>query len=148
MKIRPSPFKMLMIILVIGLVFSAASFVISIDWSKGVIKVTDIILPFVLLGISIVFSIFTYLRAYYQLDKNGLTQQFLFKKKYFNFSDIEYIDDIRSRKTKTLVFYLKNGRQVMLAMDNSCKLLFEVSNRCSNLVSRSEFLRNHPNVRL
>lgn len=148
MKLRPSPFKMLAIILSVGLVFSAVSFVTLIDWSTGNIKPVDLALPLVLLGISILFSVFTYLRAYYLLDSKGITQQFLFKKKFYAYSDIAYIDDIKSRKTKTLIMYMKSGRQIMLAMDNSCKLLFEVTNRCPSLETRSEFLRNHPNVRL
>lgn len=147
MKLRPSPFKMLMIIMILGVVSAVLSFVFSIDFSgKTPVTIQNLILPIILVSLSIAFSIYSYIRAYYILDNKGITQQLLFKKKFFPYNEIAYIDDIRSRRTKTLVFYLTNGRQVMLAMDNSCKMLFEVSERCPNLSSRSDFLKKHPNV--
>lgn len=147
MKLRPSPFKMLMIIMILGVVSAVLSFVFSIDFSgKNPVTIQNLILPIVLVALSIAFSIFSYIRAFYILDSKGITQQLLFKKKFFPYNEISYIDDIRSRRTKTLVFYLSSGRQVMLAMDNSCKMLFAVSERCPALLSRSDFLKKHPNV--
>ncbi len=149
MKIRPSQLKMILIITGLGLVFVGLAMINPIiNIVNGKFTVIDIVLPIILLVVSIIFSLATYLRAYYLLDKTYFTQQFIVKKKIFYYNDISYIDDIRSRRTKTLVMYLNTGRQVILAMDSSCKLLFEISSRCPNLLSRSEFLKKHPNVRL
>lgn len=149
MKIRPSQLKTCLIILGSGVVFVGLSLISPIiNIVKGQFKIVDIVLPIILVVVSIVFSLVTYLRAYYYLDRTYFIQQFIIKKKLFYYNNISYIDDIRSRRSKTLVMYLNTGRQVILAMDKNCKLLFEVSSRCQNLLSRSEFLRKHPNVRL
>lgn len=149
MKIRPSQKKMILIILILGVVFVGVSLITPIyNLVNSKFDVKDIILSIILVVLSIVFSIVTYLRAYYLLGPKSITQQYIVKKKVYMYDDIAYIDDIRSRRSKTLVMYLNSGKQVLMAMDSAGKLLYEVSSRCTKLMSRSEFLKKHPNVRL
>lgn len=152
-KIYPSFKSMFITILisffVIEIVIVCADLLIQY-LTKGVVglSILDIILLCVVFVSTVIFIIFTKYRAYYLLTPNGVVVQKYFKKTFYNYKDVIYIDDIRSKKDKRVYLYLVKGSEVTLTSDSKNNLLNQLILRCENLLSRVEFLKKFPNKNL
>ncbi|MDY2728266.1 MAG: hypothetical protein SOV26_04660 [Candidatus Onthovivens sp.] len=82
-------------------------------------------------------------RNYYEISKNAITHIKLGVSTTYNFSDIIYIDESYSKKEKTILFYLKDGKEIYLINDKEKIISATLKENCKNLLSRSQFITKY-----
>ena len=69
------------------------------------------------------------------------------KRIEYRFSDIIYIDEAYSRQHKMLSFYLKDGKEHLLAFDKNGLIFEECLTKCK-LMSSEDFAMRYKKVKL
>ena len=151
MKVRPSPWKTLLVVAIVMLVGGAIifSFTFNIflkpinEWGWQ---------PYVVLGIwlllSIGLAIASLLFTYYEVFKKYVTVTRGNKKLIYYFSDVVYIDEKQYEKHKTIAFYTRQGHTRYLMGDKKGILYQAMIQNCQNRLSEEDFKRKYPQVKL
>lgn len=100
-----------------------------------------------LVGISILFCVLSITQTYYQVDRTAITHVKMGKVFKYNFSDIIYINEVWSEKHKTLLFYMRDGKDRYLAFDKE-GVIYEYALEYSHLISEEEFRERFPKAKL
>lgn len=107
----------------------------------------DLILPSVIGLIGIAFTIVLCFRTKYTLTEKELIIRYFIKEKKYEFKDIEYIDDLYTKKKRTFVFYVySSNKRIAIPSDKNNVLLKETTKRAERKLTRVEFIKRHPNV--
>ena len=85
---------------------------------------------------------------YYEVNKKDITEAKFGKKYTYFFSDIIYIDEEQSVKSKTLCFVTKQGHVKYLTFDKEGKIYEAAINKCKDLISREELERRFPGIKI
>lgn len=110
------------------------------------IKSIIIIIVFVILYFIFFIGIFkTFTLSY---DNKALYYKRLNKQEVIYFDDILYIDEPYSLKHKSLTIYDKKGQLKFIDFDKEKKILDIFKQNCKNTITREEFQRNFPTIKL
>ena len=85
---------------------------------------------------------------YYEINKKDITVCKFGKKYSYFYSDIIYIDEEQSMKSKTLCFVTKYGHVKYLTFDKEGKIFDAVKVKCHNLKTLEEVKRLFPGVKI
>ena len=85
---------------------------------------------------------------YYELNKKDITEAKFGKKFVYFYSDIIYIDEEQSKKSKTLCFVTKQGHVKYLTFDKDGKIFEAALTKCKSLISREELERRFPGIKI
>ena len=127
----------------IGLFLSCISLFLFQKW--GVIQILIIIL-YVLTSIGML--VLSLVRNFYVIENKYLVQVRAFKEAYYHYNDVVYIDKEQSEKKRTLVFYTNKGHVRYLAFDRNGEIYQALLKKCNNLLSKEEFKKRYPNVKM
>lgn len=127
----------------IGLFLSCISLFLFQKW--GVIQILIIIL-YVLTSIGML--VLSLVRNFYVIENKYLVQVRAFKEAYYHYNDVVYIDKEQSEKKRTLVFYTNKGHVRYLAFDRNGEIYQAMLKKCNNLLSKEEFKKRYPNVKM
>ncbi len=100
-----------------------------------------------LLCLTIIFYILSIKKTYYEIDEKRIIYHRYNKIFEFPFKKMLYIDEKWSLGHKTLLFYDENGRRKYLTFDKE-GLIFEYALKYASLLTKEEFNRRFPNVKL
>lgn len=106
-----------------------------------------LIISLFLLG-GIVLYICTIKFNYYILQKKYVTVKKYKKELVYYFSDIIYIDEEKSAKQKIIHFYTNKGHVRYLTFDKKGLLYKAMLEKCTNRLTKEEFIEKYPNVKL
>lgn len=127
----------------IGLFLSCMTLFLFQKW--GVIQILIIIL-YVLTSIGML--VLSLVRNFYVIENKYLVQVRAFKEAYYHYNDVVYIDKEQSEKKRTLVFYTNKGHVRYLAFDRNGEIYQAMLKKCNNLLSKEEFKKLYPNVKM
>lgn len=127
----------------IGLFLSCMTLFLFQKW--GVIQILIIIL-YVLTSIGML--VLSLVRNFYVIENKYLVQVRAFKESYYHYNDVVYIDKEQSEKKRTLVFYTNKGHVRYLAFDRNGEIYQVMLKKCNNLLSKEEFKKRYPNVKM
>ena len=85
---------------------------------------------------------------YYEINKKDITESKFGKKYVYFFSDIIYIDEEESLRSKTLCFVTKQGHVKYLTFDAEGKIYEAAITKCKSLISREEVKRRFPGIKI
>ena len=126
---------------VFGLSFTLFVFELPYDWRQ-----------YTIIGIwavlSIALIIGTKLLSYYVVYKKYVEVQKGFQKLVYYYGDVVYIDEEKSAKKKTIHFYTKQGHCRYLMFDKQGILYETMLAHCKNRLTKEEFERQYPQVKL
>ena len=126
--------------IVFGFTFDLFLFKHPYDWRQ-----------YTIIGIWLVLStgllLLTGLTSYYDVYKKYVSVQKGFKKLVYYYSDVVYIDEEKSEKKKTVMFYTRQGHTRYLMFDKQGILYQTMITHCKNRMSKEEFERNYPQVK-
>lgn len=97
---------------------------------------------------SIVFLVLSLTKNYYVLEKKYLVVKRYTKELVYYFSDVLYIDEEQSIKKKTIHFYTRQGHARYLSFDRQGIIYKTMLEKCTNRLSKEEFEKGYPDVRL
>ncbi len=127
----------------VGLFLSCMTLFLFQKW--GVIQILIIIL-YVLTSIGML--VLSLVRNFYVIENKYLVQVRAFKEAYYHYNDVVYIDKEQSKKKRTLVFYTNKGHVRYLAFDRNGEIYQAMLKKCNNLLSKEEFKKRYPNVKM
>ena len=127
----------------VGLFLSCMTLFLFQKW--GVIQILIIIL-YVLTSIGML--VLSLVRNFYVIENKYLVQVRAFKEAYYHYNDVVYIDKEQSEKKRTLVFYTNKGHVRYLAFDRNGEIYQAMLKKCNNLLSKEEFKKSYPNVKM
>lgn len=96
----------------------------------------------------VLFYILSITKNYYILSKKYVTVIKYNKQIIYNFSEIIYIDEEKSTKTKTITFVTNKGHPRYLTFDRKNILYRVMLEKCTNRISKEELLRRFPKIDL
>ena len=85
---------------------------------------------------------------YYEINKRDITEAKFGKKYTYFFSDIIYIDEAQSVKSKTLCFVTKQGKVKYLSFDKEGKIYEAAITKCKSLITREELEVRFPGIKI
>ena len=85
---------------------------------------------------------------YYEINKRDITECRFGKKFTYFYSDIIYIDEEGSRKSKTLTFVTKYGHVKYLTFDKNGEIFKVALAKCHNLLSLEEIRGKFPGIKI
>ncbi len=151
MKVRVAIWRTLLILLVVIIVGAGAIFGLTFnlflkpigewDWKPWFIIAMWSVVS---LGL-ILATIFT---SYYEVNKNYVIVQKGAQRLIYNYSDVVYIDEKQSEKSKMVCFYTKQGHARYLMFDSKGILYPTMLANCKNRLSDEEFRIKYPQVKL
>lgn len=112
-------------------------------WGASQIIITSIYV--LLMALILVISLNSF---YYEINKKDITVAKFGKKYTYFYSDIIYIDEEESIRSKTLTFVTKYGHVKYLTFDKEGKIFIAAKNKCHNLISREEVKAKFPAIKL
>ncbi len=127
----------------VGLFLSCTTLFLFQKW--GVIQILIIIL-YVLTSIGML--VLSLVRNFYVIENKYLVQVRAFKEAYYHYNDVVYIDKEQSEKKRTLVFYTNKGHVRYLPFDRNGEIYQAMLKKCNNLLSKEEFKKRYPNVKM
>ena len=136
-------FVIMDLLFAIGLFLSCMTLFLFQKW--GVIQILIIILYVVT---SIGMLVLSLVRNFYVIESKYLVQVRAFKEAYYHYNDVVYIDKEQSEKKRTLVFYTNKGHVRYLAFDRNGEIYQAMLKKCNNLLSKEEFKKRYPNVKM
>ena len=148
MKVRISAKKILLMWILVFIAFAGIIFLFSFNLflSKWDFKQPLIISIYSIAMVAIlVISLNT---QYYEINKKDITEAKFGKKYTYFFSDIIYIDEEQSVKSKTLCFVTKQGHVKYLSFDREGKIYEAAMSKCKSLISREELERRFPGIKI
>lgn len=99
-------------------------------------------------AISLCFSILVPRTFSMSYDNKALYVNKFNKEEVIEFKNVIYIDEPYTEKHKALTFYMKSGKLKFVSFDKEKKILDIFKNNCKNLLTREEFQRMYPTIRL
>lgn len=85
---------------------------------------------------------------YYEIINSSLVHHKLKAQTIYDFDHVLHIDKEYTLKHKTLLFYNEQGKSLFLVLDKDLELLNIFENRCKKLLSKEEFQKKFPKVKL
>ena len=135
--------------IIVDLIFAALLFLSCINlflFTKfGVIQILVIL---VYVGVSILMLVLSLKRNFYVIESKYLVVVRSFKEMYYHYSDVVYIDKEKSEKKKVLCFVTNKGHARYLPFDAKGEIYKVMLKRCNNLLSKEDFEKRFPNVKL
>ena len=151
MKVRVAIWRTLLILLVVILIGAGAIFGLTFNLFLKPISEWGW-KPWVIIGMWAVVSLGLTLAAifasYYEVNKNYVIVQKGTQRLIYNYSDVVYIDERQSEKSKMVCFYTKQGHARYLMFDSKGILYPTMLANCKNRLSDEEFARKYPKVKL
>ena len=148
MRVRISSKKIILMWLAVYVIFAGIIFLFSFNLF---LKEWDFKQPLIIIAYSvamIVILIVSLNTQYYEINKKDITEAKFGKKYVYFFSDIIYIDEEQSKKSKTLCFVTKQGHVKYLTFDKEGKIYEAAINKCKSLISREELERRFPGIKI
>ena len=151
MKVRVPIWKTLLILL--GVVIVGASIIFGFTFYLFLKPITEGgWQQYLIIGMWVSFSIFltlaTILSSYYEVNKNYVIVQKGTQRLIYNYSDVVYIDEKQSEKSKMVCFYTKQGHSRYLMFDSKGILYKVMLANCKNRLTEEEFKERYPKVKL
>lgn len=81
---------------------------------------------------------------YYQIEKHYFLMKKYGREFTYDYNNIEFVDFEESERKKMVIFYTKASKMQYLLSDKEGKILEALKKNCSNLISKEEFRRRHP----
>ena len=110
------------------------------------------ILIFIIMDLLFAVGLFLSCMTLFLFQKWGVIQILVqvraFKEAYYHYNDVVYIDKEQSEKKRTLVFYTNKGHVRYLAFDRNGEIYQAMLKKCNNLLSKEEFKKRYPNVKM
>ena len=149
MKVKIDIKRTIGLFIVVDLIFAALLFLSCINlflFTKfGVIQILVIL---VYVGVSILMLVLSLKRNFYVIENKYLVVVRSFKEMYYHYSDVVYIDKEKSEKKKVLCFVTNKGHARYLPFDAKGEIYKVMLKRCNNLLSKEDFEKRFPNVKL
>lgn len=95
-----------------------------------------------------IFYIVIYQNNYYEITRKYVKFKRFSKEFIYFFSEILYVDQEQSQKKNIICFYTIKGHSKYLIGDNKKILLSTIISESKNLISKEEFDRRFPNIKL
>ena len=151
MKVRVAVWRTLLILLVVILVGAGAIFGLTFNHFLKPITEWDW-KPYFIIAmwstVSVGLILATIFTSYYEVNKNYVVVQKGAQRLIYNYSDVVYIDERQSEKSKMVCFYTKQGHARYLMFDSKGILYKTMLANCKNRLSDEEFQQKYPNVKL
>ena len=151
MKIRPNPWKTLLILGIVLLLGAGMIFGMSFKlflkpiqewgWQPYVIAGLYLAFAIVILILSYLFSYYEVFKKYVSVTKGG-------KKLIYYYSDVVYIDEKQYKKGRLIAFYTKQGDVRYLLGDKKDILFQAMMKNSPNRLNEEEFKNKYPQVKL
>ena len=149
MKVKVDIKRTIGLFIIVDLIFAALLFLSCINlflFTKfGVIQILVIL---VYVGVSILMLVLSLKRNFYVIESKYLVVVRSFKEMYYHYSDVVYIDKEKSEKKKVLCFVTNKGHARYLPFDAKGEIYKVMLKRCNNLLSKEDFEKRFPNVKL
>lgn len=149
MKVKVDIKRTIGLFIIVDLIFAALLFLSCINlflFTKfGVIQILVIL---VYVGVSILMLVLSLKRNFYVIESKYLVVVRSFKEMYYHYSDVVYIDKEKSEKKKVLCFVTNKGHARYLPFDAEGEIYKVMLKRCNNLLSKEDFEKRFPNVKL
>ena len=148
MRVKISAKKIILMWLGVYVLFAGIIFAFSFNLflSKWDFKQPLIISAYTIAMIVILIIAMT--SQYYELNKKDITEARFGKKFTYFYSDIIYIDEEQSKKSKTLCFVTNKGHVKYLTFDKEGKIFEVAMSKCKSLISREELERKFPGIKI
>ncbi len=147
-KLRLSPIRIIMIFLVMFLIFEVIFYFSFQGNNFFPLNTSFYVYTPALLGVSALFCFLTIKGTYFVIQKERIVHVKMNTAFEYRFKDIIYIDEEYSVKHKTMLFYLKDGKERFLAFDKDHKVYDACLERCENLITKEELKRRFPNLKI
>ena len=151
MKVRVAVWRTLLILLVVIILGAGAIFGMTFNMFLKPITEWDW-RPWLIIGmwtlVSIALVLVSIFGSYYEVNKNYVIVQKGMQKLIYNYSDVVYIDEKQSEKSKMVCFYTKQGHCRYLMFDSKGILYKTMLANCKNRLSDEEFKAKYPKVKL
>ena len=149
MKVKVDIKRTIGLFIIVDLIFAALLFLSCINlflFTKfGVIQILVIL---VYVGVSILMLVLSLKRNFYVIESKYLVVVRSFKEMYYHYSDVVYIDKEKAEKKKVLCFVTNKGHARYLPFDAKGEIYKVMLKRCNNLLSKEDFEKRLPNVKL
>lgn len=149
MKVKVDIKRTIGLFIIVDLIFAALLFLSCINlflFTKfGVIQILVIL---VYVGVSILMLVLSLKRNFYVIESKYLVVVRSFKEMYYHYSDVVYIEKEKSEKKKVLCFVTNKGHARYLPFDAKGEIYKVMLKRCNNLLSKEDFEKRFPNVKL
>ena len=149
MKLPVDRKRTIITFIIADLIFAALLFVSCINlflfqkWNA--IQIAIIVL---FVAISVFMLILSLTRNFYVIENKYLVVVKGRKEMYYNYNDVVYIDEEKSERKKTLCFFTRQGHTRYLPFDKEGKIYTTFLNKCHNLLSKEDFEKQYPEIRL
>lgn len=148
MKLFISPLKIILTFLISSLV---AAFLLFGLFYKSFLTWPWDIIPYcviaIWLALSIIYLILSLKANYYVLEDKYVCVHRFKKEMYYYFKDVVYIDEIYSKKHKTIRFVTNRGDIRYLTFDKENKLYPIFLKKCKNILNYDELMIKYPNLK-
>ena len=131
--------------LLFALVIFLSCFKLFVTPNWGVVQIVIIAVYVFLSGVMLFLS---FKRNFYVIESKYLVVVRAFKEMYYCYSDVVYIDEEQSEKRRVLCFFTNKGHTRYLPFDKNGEIYKAMKKRCHNLISKEDFARLYPNVKL
>lgn len=85
---------------------------------------------------------------YYEINKKDITDCKFGKKFIYFYSDIIYIDEEQSQKSRVLTFITNKGKVVYLNFDKEGLIYKAATTKCKNLITLQEIRTKYPYIKI
>ena len=148
MKVRIPALKILVMWIIVFFAFAGIIFLVSFnlflrewDFKQPLIISVYTVAMFAILAISLN-------NPCYEINKKDITEAKFGKKYTYFYSDIIYIDEEQSIKSKTLCFVTKQGHVKYLTFAKEGKIYDAAISKCKSLITREELERRFPGIKV
>ena len=86
-------------------------------------------------------------QTYYTIDGATFSHSKMGKVVEYTFNNIIYIDEEFSERKKMMRFFTRDGREHLLIFDKN-RVLYKTALKKCPLISREDFIRRYPNVKM
>lgn len=94
-----------------------------------------------------IFCFISITQTYYTIDGATFSHSKMGKVVEYTFNNIIYIDEEFSERKKMMRFFTRDGREHLLIFDKNRVLYHTALEKCP-LISREDFIRRYPNVKM
>lgn len=150
-KLYISPLRMILTFTVVWILMEVfvlgGSFLISWQYMVENYITVIIIASSIFIG-CLFFCIMALRTSYYELTKKGITYHKPGRNLYYGFNMILYIDEKYSEKHHVMLCYTDKGKDLYIVFDTKGKIYEYALKYCENLMTKEEYLRQFPNIRM